>query len=149
MGNWDVLDAALQGVELGEEAGEWAVTAMACVAYADGSADERELSKAREIVAGTAVIRDSLGASVGEQIFHDTISRLSQDPVGELARTKETLTRLAGQISNQEHRDHAFQTLLVIATADHEIQVSEYELMSELKEMLGTEIMLPMPHVHV
>jgi tellurite resistance protein len=149
MSNWDDLDAALQGVELGEEAGEWAVTAMACVAYADGSADERELAKAREIVTKTAVIRDSLGPSVGEQIFHDRIARLSADPAGELQRTKAELARLASQIQSQEHRDHAFQTLLVIATADHEVQVSEYKLMAELKEMLGTEIMIPMPSINV
>ena len=85
MGNWDVLDAALTGVELGQEAGEWAVTAMACVALADGSADVTEIDKAREIVSKTSVIRDSLGPEFGEQLFMDTIARIQASPESELA----------------------------------------------------------------
>ncbi len=149
MGNWDDLDAVLTGVDLDQDAGEWAVTAMACVAYADGNAAESEIDKAREIVSKTSVIRDSLGPAFGEQLFMDTIARIQASPDTEIEQLKSDLTRLAGRIKAQQHRDHAFQTLVVIATADHEILPAEYQLMVELKELIGTEVMVPMPQVSV
>ena len=149
MGNWDILEGALEGKDLGREAGEWAVTALACVAFADGKADERELERAREIVSSVAVIRDSLGPVLGEQIFLDTVVRLGRAPVTELAAIKDTLRDLAGRVTSQEHRDHAFQTLISIATADHNLAPSEHRLLTELRNMIGSTVIVPLPHVSV
>jgi uncharacterized tellurite resistance protein B-like protein len=149
MGNWDVLDTELQGKDLGRDAGEWAVTALACVVFADGRTDERELERAKEIVSKVAVIRDSLGPVLGEQLFLDTVVRLGRSPVEELAAVKEELRALAGRVASQEHRDHAFQTLISIATADHSIAASEHRLLTELRQMIGSNVMVPLPHVSV
>lgn len=149
MGNWDILDNELQGKDLGRDAGEWAVTALACVAFADGKADERELARAKEIVSRVAVIRDSLGPVLGEQIFLDTVVRLGRSPVEELAAIKDDLRDLAGRVTTQEHRDHAFQTLISIATADHDLAPSEYRLLTELRDMIGATVIVPLPHLSV
>jgi uncharacterized tellurite resistance protein B-like protein len=147
MGNWDVLDTELQGKDLGRDAGEWAVTALACVVFADGRTDERELERAKEIVSKVAVIRDSLGPVLGEQSFLDTIVRLGRSPVEELATVKSELRDLASLVTSQEHRDHAFQALISIATADHSIVEAEHRLLIELKEMIGSNLMVPLPHM--
>ena len=149
MSNWDDLEAELTGVELGREAGEWAVIAMACVAFADGSADESELAKAREIVRRASVITKSLGSEFGEQLYRDTIERIRSSPEAELEFLKQELGELAGRITEQRHRDDAFHTLVVIATADHRIEVAEHKMMLELKELIGSEVMVPMPHINV
>lgn len=149
MGNWDDLESELQGVDLDRDAGEWAVIAMACVAFADGSADESELSKAREIVSKVSVIKNSLGPEFGEQLYLDTIERIKGAPEAELATLKQELGDIAGRITEQKHRDDAFQTLVVISTADHKIDAAEYTMMQELKEIVGSEVMVPMPHIEV
>ena len=149
MSNWDDLSAALEGVQLSQEAGEWAVTAMACVAYADGSLEHREVKQAKALVARTAVISDSLGPAFGEQLFMDIIERIRPDPETELAALMEHLKTLAAAIWKQEDKDAAFQTLLVIATADQQIEVNEYKMMLELKEIIGSNVMVPMPHLSV
>jgi uncharacterized tellurite resistance protein B-like protein len=149
MGNWDVLESELQGKDFGRDAGEWAVTALACVAFADGKTDERELDRAREIVAKVAVIRDSLGPVLGEQIFLDTVARLGRSPVTELEAIKDQLRDLAGRVTSQEHRDHAFQALISIATADHDLAPSEHRLLTELRNMIGSTVIVPLPLVLV
>ena len=88
-------------------------------------------------------------AALGEQLFHDTIERLKGAPEQELELIKKDLKDLAALIKAQEHRDQAFHTLLVIATADHEIKASEHRLMTELKELIGSTVMVPMPSISV
>lgn len=149
MGNWDDLEAELHDIDLVRDAGEWAVIAMACVAFADGSADEDELAKAREIVSKVSVIKNSLGPEFGEQLYLDTIERIRSEPESELEHIKQELQEVAGRIADQSHRDQAFQTLVVIATADHTIDVAEHRMMQELKEIIGSEVMIPMPHIEV
>lgn len=149
MGNWDDLDAELRGVDLGETAGEWAVIAMACVTYADGNLDASELSTAQELVTKTRVIRDSIGETFAKQLFLDTITRIQTDPKKEIEGLKDELRDLAGRIGSETDRNHAFHTLIVIATADHEIVPAEHELLTELKELIGAEILVPLPHLSV
>lgn len=133
-------------VDLGPEAGEWAVIAMACVACSDGFVDPAEREAAKELVASTAVITQSLGPAFGEQLFHDTVERIRSDPDNELEFLKQELRELASKIRSQEHRDSAFQTLIAIATADRELEIREREMMRELRDIIGSQVMVPLPH---
>jgi uncharacterized tellurite resistance protein B-like protein len=69
--------------------------------------------------------------------------------VAELEAIMDGLRDLAGRVSSQEHRDHAFQTLISIATADHNLAPSEYKLLIELRNMIGSTVIVPLPHVSV
>jgi len=130
-------------VELSQEAGEWAVVAMACMAMADGVVVDAELERARELVKSTAIISDTLGPEFGEQRFVDIVERLTTDPAAEMEHVKEELRDLAGRIAEQDQRDAAFQTLISVASADREIAPAERQLMIALKEILGTTILVP------
>ena len=130
-------------VELSQEAGEWAVVAMACMAMADGVVVDAELERARELVKSTAIIRDTLGPEFGEQRFVDIVERIAGDPASEMEHVKEELRALAGRIAEQAQRDIAFQTLISVACADREIAPAERKLMVALKEILGTTVLVP------
>jgi hypothetical protein len=135
-----------RGIEesaLSTEAGEWAVVAMACVAYADGVLDRTEIDEARAAVERTAVIRETLGPEFASQLFLDKVERLRGARDSELPLLKDELRQLAERIRTQEERDAAFHTLLRIAAADGEVAPAERVLMLELREIVGSTLIVP------
>ncbi len=132
---------------LEQAAGEWAIIAMACVAFADRELEESEVARATELVSTTAVIRDTVGPAFGAQLFSDTVERIKASPGEETEFLMDELRELASRILNQETRDNAFQTLLSIATADHQIEPRERDLLNKLKENIHSNVMVPMAHL--
>lgn len=130
-------------VELSQDAGEWSVTAMACVAMADGKVVDAEVERVRALVKQTAIISETLGPEFGEQRFGDVVERLSADPRGEMEHVKRELRDLADRIADPGQKDAAFQTLITVACADRQIAGSERALLLELKELLGTDVLVP------
>lgn len=128
---------------LSQEAGEWAVIAMACVAFADGVLDRSELDEARASVERAAVIRETLGPEFATQLFLDRVERLRGALASEMPLLKDELRQLAARIEAQEDRDAAFHTLLAIAVADGEVAPTERELMLELRDIVGSTLIVP------
>ncbi len=143
MSNEDHSKAPLGGGA--EEAGQWAIKAMALVAVADGHVDATEINDAKALISSTEMIRESVGPEFGEQLFRDTVSRLLAARDVEIVTVKEELVDLANRIETQELRDQAFQTLLRIASANDEITDTEHEMMTELRQIIGTSQLVPFP----
>ena len=144
----DDFDARLGNINLAPEAGEWAVVAMSCVAFADGDADEAEIARAEKLVVGSQVIQKTLGTDQARRLFDHELQALQVNPVGELEFQKARLRDMAGRITIQEDRDAAFFTLVSMATADREVSPAEYKLLVEFKEVIGSNVMIPMPQVN-
>jgi tellurite resistance protein len=132
-----------------QAAGEWAVVAMACIAFADRELEDSEVEKACQLAATTPVIRDTLGAEFGAQLFSDTVERIKASPGEETRFLLGELRQLAARVGCQETRDAAFQTLLAVATADRQIEPRERGLLLELKEIIGSNVMVPLAHLSV
>lgn len=144
---WDNFDQKLGNVTLGPEAGEWAVVAMACVAYADLETNEEEIARAATLIEKSAVISQTLGADQAKRLFDHELQALQLNPAGELSFQKARLREMASSIITQEDRDAAFFMLVSMATADRQITVPEYKILQEFKEMVGSKMMIPMPQV--
>ena len=147
MSYWDDFDAQVGNVNLAQDAAEWALTAMACVAYADGEASEEEIERAETLVKNSKIISGVLGPDQGGQFFHQVLMALQVNPSGELEFQKARLADMSGRVTNQEDKDAAFHTLISMATADREISVAEHKMLTELKELIGSNVMVPMPQV--
>jgi tellurite resistance protein len=138
-----------RGIEespISTEAGEWAVVAMACVAFADGVIDRAEIDEARAAVERTAVIRETLGPEFASQLFLDRVERLRGARDSELRLLKDELRQLASSIRTQEERDAAFHTLLRVAAADGEVAPAERTLLLELRDIVGSTLIVPAAH---
>jgi tellurite resistance protein len=147
MSTWDTFDERVGSVLVAQDVAEWSLAAMACVAYADGVAHEAEIARAEELVRHSSAIAGALGPDQGIQFFHQVLMALELNPERELEFQKVRLGVMASRITDQEQRDAAFFTLIAMATADRDVTASEHALLVELKALIGSKVMVPMPQV--
>ena len=84
MGFFSSLKDKLNSVVVGTAAGEWAVTAMAVMVFADGDAEASEMEKAKVVATTHPVVKNSIGSARGEALFNDTVEAIKVSPAAML-----------------------------------------------------------------
>jgi tellurite resistance protein len=133
----------LSSVFISSAAGEWAVTAMGCMVFADGQAEESELKKAIQVVANNPVIKNSLGADKGLEMFTAVVEAIKTEPTSMLATYLMKAEALAQKVTVAEDRNFALGTVIAIASADGEIEPPEHAMLIKFKAQLQATIDVP------
>jgi tellurite resistance protein len=139
----------LASVLVSDGAGRWAVTAMGCMVFADGEAEESEIQKASAVVLTNPVIKNSLGAEKALQLFTDVVEAIKQEPTSMLATYLKKLEGMAADVKTEEDRNFALGTIIAIAAADGEIEPAEHAMLLKFKQQLGATVDVPPPNVSV
>ena len=137
------IKQSIQNITIGAPAGEWAVTAMACMVFADGEAEASEIEAAKTIVATNPVIKDSIGEKKGLEMFDEAVTAIGTAPAAMLTSYMTRLQSQASKIGSQEDRDFALSTVIAIAAADGEIEAAEHAMLLRLKEIVGANVDIP------
>lgn len=137
------LKNKLQSIVVGTAAGEWAVTAMAVMVFADGEAEKSEMEKARLVATTNPVVKNSIGSTRGEQLFNDAVNTISSEPGTMIQSYMSKLDQLARKIDKLEDKNFALAGVIAVAAADGEVEKPEYELLKRFKMILGATIDLP------
>lgn len=145
MGWFSSLKDKLNNAVVGTAAGEWAVTAMAVMVFADGDVEAAELEKAQVIALTNPVVKNSIGSARGEQIFKEAIETIKMEPRSMLQTYLTKLDALARKISKQEDKNFALAGVIAVASADGEVERPEYEMLVRFKAILGATLDLPQP----
>jgi tellurite resistance protein len=143
MGWFSSLKDKLNSVVVGTAAGEWAVTAMAVMVFADGEVEAAELEKAKVIAFTSPVVKNSIGAARGEQLFKDAVETIKMEPRSMIQTYLTKLDALARKIGSQEDKNFALAGVIAVASADGEVERPEYELLVRFKAILGATLDLP------
>jgi len=143
MGWFSSLKDKLNSVVVGTAAGEWAVTAMAVMVFADGEVEAAELEKAKVIAFTSPVVKNSIGAARGEQLFKDAVETIKMEPRSMIQTYLTKLDGLARKIGSQEDKNFALAGVIAVASADGEVERPEYELLVRFKAILGATLDLP------
>lgn len=139
----------LSSVFMSDGAGRWAVTAMGCMVFADGQAEESEIQKATAVVINNPVIKNSIGAEKGLQMFTAVVEAIKTEPTSMLASYLKTLEELAKEVKTEEDKNFALGTVIAIAAADGEIEPPEHVMLLKFKELLGATVDVPPPNAPV
>ena len=145
MGFFSSLKDKLNSVIVGTAAGEWAVTAMAVMVFADGDAEASEMEKAKVVATTNPVVKNSIGSERGEALFNDTVEAIKVAPAAMLQTYMTKLDALARKISSQDDKNFALASVIAVATADGDVERPEYELLVRFKDLLGATIDVPAP----
>lgn len=145
MGFFSSLKDKLNSVVVGTAAGEWAVTAMAVMVFADGDAEASEMEKAKVVATTNPVVKNSIGSARGEALFNDTVEAIKVAPSAMLQTYLTKLDALAKKISSQDDKNFALASVIAVATADGDVERPEYELLVRFKDLLGATIDVPNP----
>ena len=143
MGWFSSLKDKLNSVIVGTAAGEWAVTAMAVMVFADGEVEDAELEKAKSIAFSSPVIKNSIGVARGEQLFKEAVETIKMEPRSMIQTYLTKLDALARKIGSQEDKNFALAGVIAVAAADGEVERPEYELLVRFKAILGANLDLP------
>lgn len=143
MGFFDSLKNKLSSIVVGTAAGEWAVTAMAVMVFADGDVEPSELEKAKGVATTNPVVKNSIGSARGEALFNETVEAIKIAPGAMVQTYLGKLDQLARKISTQEDKNFALAGVIAVATADGEVERPEYELLLRFKALLGATIEVP------
>ncbi|MFY0536656.1 TerB family tellurite resistance protein [Nannocystis pusilla] len=143
MGWFSSIKDKLSSVIVGTAAGEWAVTAMAVMVFADGEVEEAEIEKAKVIAFSSPVIKNSIGAARGEQLFKEAVETIKMEPRSMIQTYLTKLDALARKIGSQEDKNFALAGVIAVAAADGEVERPEYELLVRFKAILGATLDLP------
>lgn len=139
----DKFKQTVNDIRVGPVAGEWACIAMACVVFADGTAGDPEIEKARENCATNPVVVNTLGPAKGEKLFLDTCHAINTVPSAMLPSYEKKLTALSGKISEPQDRQFALATVLQVAMADGRLDASEHAMLQRFKQTLGVDLEIP------
>lgn len=139
------LKEKLNSVIVGTAAGEWAVTAMAVMVFADGEAEASEMEKAQVVATTNPVVKNSIGSARGEVLFNDTVEAIKVAPAAMLQTYLTKLESLASKISSQDDKNFALASVIAVATADGEVEQPEYQLLLRFRDLLGATIDVPPP----
>ncbi|MCY1010688.1 TerB family tellurite resistance protein [Nannocystis pusilla] len=143
MGWFSSIKDKLSSVIVGTAAGEWAVTAMAVMVFADGEVEEAEIEKAKMIAFSSPVIKNSIGAARGEQLFKEAVETIKMEPRSMIQTYLTKLDALARKIGSQEDKNFALAGVIAVAAADGEVERPEYKLLVRFKAILGATLDLP------
>jgi uncharacterized tellurite resistance protein B-like protein len=143
MGFFSSLKDKLNSVIVGTAAGEWAVTAMAVMVFADGDAEASEMEKAKVVATTNPVVKNSIGSDRGEALFNETVEAIKVAPAAMLQTYLTKLDALARKISSQDDKNFALASVIAVATADGDVERPEYELLIRFKDLLGATIDVP------
>jgi tellurite resistance protein len=145
MGWFSNIKDKLNNIVVGTAAGEWAATAMAVMVFADGDVEDAELQKATSIALTSPVIRNSIGAAKGEQVFKEALETIKVEPITMVQTYLSKLDNLARKINKPEDKNFALAGVIAVAAADGEVERPEYELLVRFKAILGATVDLPKP----
>lgn len=137
------LKNKLNSIVVGTAAGEWAVTAMAVMVYADGEVEGPEIEKARIVATTNPVVKNSIGSNRGEQLFNDVINTIGSEPRTMIQSYMRKLDELARKIDKLDDKNFALAGVIAVASADGEVEKPEYELLQRFRLLLGATIDLP------
>ena len=143
MGFFDSLKNKLNSIVVGTAAGEWAVTAMAVMVFADGDVEPAELEKAKGVAANSPVVKNSIGPARGAALFAETIEAIRVEPTSMVQTYLGKLDAQARKISAQEDKNFALAAVIAVASADGEVEPPEHVLLVRFKALLGATIDLP------
>ncbi|WAS94359.1 TerB family tellurite resistance protein [Nannocystis punicea] len=143
MGWFSSLKDKLNSVIVGTAAGEWAVTAMAVMVFADGEVEAAEIEKAKVIALTNPVVKNSIGSARGEQLFKDAVETIKMEPGSMIQTYLAKLDALARKIGSQEDKNFALAGVIAVASADGEVERPEYDLLVRFKAILGATLDLP------
>jgi tellurite resistance protein len=139
----------LSSVFMSDAAGQWAVTAMGCMVFADGQAEESEIQKATVVVQNNPVIKNSLGVEKGLQLFTEVVEAIKTEPMSMLSTYLKKLEELAQSVKTEEDRNFALGTVIAIAAADGEIEPPEHDMLLKFKAQLGATVDVPPPNAPI
>ncbi len=145
MGFFDSFKNKLNSIVVGTAAGEWAVTAMAVMVFADGDVEPAELEKAKSVAANSPVVKNSIGSARGAALFADTIEAIRVEPGSMVQTYLAKLDQQARKISSQEDKNFALAAVIAVASADGEVEPPEHALLLRFKALLGATIDIPAP----
>lgn len=143
VGLFSSLKDKLNSVIVGSAAGEWAVTAMAVMVFADGDAEAAEMEKAKVVATTNPVVKNSIGSARGEALFNDTVEAIKVAPAAMLQTYLTKLDALAKKISSQDDKNFALASVIAVATADGDVEPAEQQLLHRFKDLLGATIDIP------
>ncbi len=143
VGLFSSLKDKLNSVIVGSAAGEWAVTAMAVMVFADGDAEAAEMEKAKVVATTNPVVKNSIGSARGEALFNDTVEAIKVAPAAMLQTYLTKLDALAKKISSQDDKNFALASVIAVATADGDVEPAEQQLLQRFKDLLGATIDVP------
>ena len=143
MGWLSSIKDKLNSVVVGTAAGEWAVTAMAVMGFADGDVEASEIEKAKVIALTNPVVKNSIGSARGEQLFKEAIETIKMEPGSMIQTYLSKLDALAKKIGKLEDKNFALARVFAVASADGEVERPEYEMLVRFKAILGATLDLP------
>jgi tellurite resistance protein len=143
VGFFDSFKAKLNSIVVGTAAGEWAVTAMAVMVFADGEVEAAEVEKAKVVATTNPVVKNSIGSDRGAALFAETIQAIETAPSAMVQTYLTKLDKLAGKISSQDDKNFALASVIAVANADGDVERPEYELLLRFKALLGATIDVP------
>lgn len=143
MGLFSSIKDKLSSIIVGNAAGEWAVTAMAVMVFADGDAEPAELEKAKVVATTNPVVKNSIGSARGETLFNETVEAIKVAPAAMLQTYLTKLDALAQKISSQDDKNFALASVIAVATADGDVEPPEHQLLLRFKDLLGATIDVP------
>lgn len=143
MGWFSSLKDKLNSVVVGTAAGEWAVTAMAVMVFADGDAEAEEMEKAKVVATTNPVVKNSIGSARGEVLFNDTVEAIKVSPAAMIQTYLSKLDALAKKVSSQDDKNFALAAVIAVATADGDVEPKEHDLLNRFKALLGATIDVP------
>ena len=143
MGWFSSIKDKLSSIVVGTAAGEWAVTAMAVMVFADGDAEPEEMEKAKVVATTNPVVKNSIGSARGEVLFNDTVEAIKVSPAAMLQTYLTKLDTLAKKIGTQDDKNFALAAVIAVATADGDVEAPEHVLLERFKSLLGATIDIP------
>jgi uncharacterized protein YndB with AHSA1/START domain len=129
--------------KMSKAAGEWAATAMACLVYADGAANEVEITAARAQIETNPVFKHSIGEKRAAQLFDEAVAAIAQVPAAMLASYQAKLGGLVEKIKGVDDRNFALTTVIAVALGDRTMSEAEAAMLNGFRESLGATIPVP------
>jgi hypothetical protein len=131
--------------KMDDEAGQWAAMAMACMVFADGSAEEAEIAAARAQVQANPVLHESIGSGDAERLFKESVDAIKLIPATMLPTYEVRLAGLAAKISDVNSKNFALATVIAVAMGDGALTAAEHQMAMRFHKMLGASIPVPEP----
>lgn len=143
MGFFSSLKDKLSSIVVGTAAGEWAVTAMAVMVFADGDAEPEELEKAKVVATTNPVVKNSIGSVRGAALFAETVDAIKVAPGAMLQTYLNKLDVLGRKIGTADDKNFALAAVIAVATADGDVERPEHDLLVRFKALIGATIDIP------
>lgn len=117
------------------------ITGSALVALADGTADDGEINRASQIIAGHKSIKEYLVASEAHEMFSDVVQELQKayrDPMNRLLEVNKRVAEIADTVKEPHYRQQVIEFAGVMGASNERgcIGSAEQAVIDKLKAAL-------------